>query len=36
MRLSMHFLGVFANIGNALPVPMTRDQLREYNITNTD
>jgi hypothetical protein len=36
MRLSMHFLGVFANIGNALPVSITRDQLREYNITNTD
>ena len=36
MRMSMRFLTAFANIGNALPVPMTRDELRSYNITNTD
>lgn len=36
MRLSLRFLSEFANIANALPVPMTRDQLRDFNIVNTE
>jgi hypothetical protein len=36
MRMSLRFLTEFANIGNALPTPMTRDQLRSFNITNTE
>jgi hypothetical protein len=36
MRMSLRFFTAFTNISNALPVPMTRDELRSYNITNTD
>jgi hypothetical protein len=36
MRMSLRFFTAFTNIANALPVPMTRDELRSYNITNTD
>jgi hypothetical protein len=36
MRLSLRFFTAFTNISNALPVPMTRDELRSFNITNTD
>jgi hypothetical protein len=36
MRMSMRFLTEFVSIANAQPVIMSRDQLRSFNITNTD
>jgi hypothetical protein len=33
---ALRFITLFTNISNALPVPMTRDDLRAYNITNTE
>jgi hypothetical protein len=36
MRMSLRFITTFTNIANALPVPMTRDELRSFNITNSD
>ena len=36
MRLSLKFLSEFSTIAHALPVPMTRDQLRDFNIVNTE
>lgn len=36
MRMSMRFLTEFVSIANAQPVVMSRDQLRSFNITNTD
>jgi hypothetical protein len=36
MRMSLRFITTFTNIANALPVPMTRDELRSLNITNAD
>jgi hypothetical protein len=34
MRMSIRFLEAFSNIANATPTPLSRDQLREYNIIN--
>jgi hypothetical protein len=36
MRLSMRFFDTFANIPNAQPTPLTRNQLRDLNIINSD
>jgi hypothetical protein len=36
MRLSLRFLTQFAAIANARPRPMTRDELRDFNIVNTE
>ncbi len=36
MRLSLRFLTEFSTIANAKPRAMTRDQLRDYNIVNTE
>jgi len=36
MRLSLRFLTEFSTISNARPRPLTKDELRDYNIVNTE
>jgi hypothetical protein len=36
MRLSLRFLTEFSTIANARPRPLTKDELRDYNIVNTE
>ena len=36
MRMSLRFLTEFASIPNPEPIAMTRDQLKDFNIVNTE